>query len=317
MTTTPIRTADTSAETSWDVDVLDAKAREHLWMHFTRLSSYANAPVPTIVRGEGARIFDIHGKSYLDGLAGLFVVQAGHGRKELAEAAYKQAGELGFCGLYVDEAAGGSGLTRLDAAIVFEELAAVDPSTAAFISIHNMATWMLAAHAQPALREAWAAALAGGAKLASYCLTEPGAGSDAASLKTRAVRDGDHYLLDGSKAFISGAGETDMLVVMARTGGEGARGISAFAVPADTPGIAYGRKEEKLGWHSQPTRGIAFEGVADALRVPGSDIRLFGKPESFQRRRMGVAPATADDVDTARARALEAAGKVRPVSGKR
>ena len=197
--------------------------------------------------------------------------------------AIAKAGELGFCGLYVDEAAGGSGLTRLDAAIVFEELAAVDPSTAAFISIHNMATWMLAAHAQPALREAWAAALAGGAKLASYCLTEPGAGSDAASLKTRAVRDGDHYLLDGSKAFISGAGETDMLVVMARTGGEGARGISAFAVPADTPGIAYGRKEEKLGWHSQPTRGIAFEGV----RVPLAN-RLGHEGDGFKIAMKGL-----------------------------
>ncbi len=183
-------------------------------------------------------------------------------------AAIAKAGELGFCGLYVDEAAGGSGLTRLDAAIVFEELAAVDPSTAAFISIHNMATWMLTAHARLALREAWGAVLASGEKLASYCLTEPGAGSDAASLKTRAVRDGDDYVLTGSKAFISGAGATDMLVVMARTGGEGARGISAFAVPADTPDIAYGRKEEKLGWNSQPTRGIAFEDV----RVPAANL---------------------------------------------
>jgi len=182
--------------------------------------------------------------------------------------AIRKAGELGFCGLYVDEGAGGSGLTRLDAAIVFEELAAVDPSTAAFISIHNMATWMLTAHARPALREAWGSVLASGAKLASYCLTEPGAGSDAASLKTRAVRDGDSYVLGGSKAFISGAGATDMLVVMARTGGDGASGISAFAVPADTPGIAYGRKEEKLGWNSQPTRGVTFEDVL----VPASNL---------------------------------------------
>ncbi|MEH6417147.1 acyl-CoA dehydrogenase family protein [Pseudomonas sp. CGJS7] len=182
--------------------------------------------------------------------------------------AIAQAGELGFCGLYVDEAAGGSGLTRLDAAIVFEELAAVDPSTAAFISIHNMATWMLTAHANDAVRAEWGRELASGRRLASYCLTEPGAGSDAASLRTRAVRDGDHYVLNGAKAFISGAGSTDMLVVMARTGGDGARGISAFAVPADSAGIGYGRKEEKMGWNSQPTRGIAFEDV----RVPAQNL---------------------------------------------
>ncbi len=197
--------------------------------------------------------------------------------------AIAKAGELGFCGLYTDEAAGGSGLTRLDAAIVFEELATVDPSTAAYISIHNMATWMLTAHARPALRGIWGAALASGAKLASYCLTEPGAGSDAASLKTRAVRDGDDYVLDGSKAFISGAGATDMLVVMARTGGEGARGISAFAVPADSPGIAYGRKEEKLGWNSQPTRGITFENV----RVPAANL-LGEEGEGFRIAMKGL-----------------------------
>lgn len=187
---------------------------------------------------------------------------------EFPREAIARAGEIGFCGLYVDEAAGGSGLTRLDAVIVFEELAAVDPSTAAFISIHNMATWMLTSHARAVLREAWGPPLASGTKLASYCLTEPGAGSDAASLKTRAVRDGDSYVLDGSKAFISGAGATDMLVVMARTGGDGARGISAFAVPANMPGIGYGRKEDKLGWNSQPTRGITFEHV----RVPASNL---------------------------------------------
>lgn len=197
--------------------------------------------------------------------------------------AIRKAGELGFCGLYVDEGAGGSGLTRLDAAIVFEELAAVDPSTAAFISIHNMATWMLTSNACPALREAWGAPLASGAKLASYCLTEPGAGSDAASLKTRAVREGDGYVLNGSKAFISGAGATDVLVVMARTGGEGARGISAFAVPADTPGLTYGRKEEKLGWNSQPTRGITFEDV----RVPAAN-RLSNEGDGFRIAMKGL-----------------------------
>jgi alkylation response protein AidB-like acyl-CoA dehydrogenase len=202
---------------------------------------------------------------------------------EFPRAAIGKAGELGFCGLYVPEDAGGSGLTRLDAAIVFEELAAVDPSTAAFISIHNMATWMLAAHAGPALRDAWAPPLASGDRLASYCLTEPGAGSDAGSLRTRAVRDGDHYVLHGSKAFISGAGATDMLVVMARTGGEGPKGITAFAVPADSEGISYGRNEEKMGWHSQPTRGVTFDGV----RVP-ADHRLGGEGEGFRIAMKGL-----------------------------
>jgi enoyl-CoA hydratase/carnithine racemase len=151
-------------------------------------------------------------------------------------------------------------MRRLDAAVVFEELATVDPSTSAFISIHNMATWLIAAYAGEAVRAHWGPLLTSGEKLASYCLTEPGAGSDAGSLKTRAVREGDEYVLDGSKAFISGAGATDVLVVMARTGE--ARGISAFVVPADAPGISYGRKEEKMGWNSQPTRAVTFETCA-------------------------------------------------------
>ncbi|ANB17049.1 Acyl-CoA dehydrogenase [Dokdonella koreensis DS-123] len=198
-------------------------------------------------------------------------------------AAIARAGDLGFCGLYIAEAAGGAGLTRLDAAIVFEELAAIDPSTAAFISIHNMAAWMLVAHAGDAVRAAWGPALASGAKLASYCLTEPGAGSDAAALAMRAERVGNHYVLNGAKAFISGAGATDVLVVMARTGGPGARGISAFAVPADSDGIAYGRKEEKLGWNSQPTRGISFSDV----RVPAANL-LGGEGEGFKIAMKGL-----------------------------
>lgn len=175
-----------------------------------------------------------------------------------------KAGELGFCGLYAPESAGGLQLPRLDATLVFEELAAVDPSTTAFITIHNMATWMLGTWGTQALKDEWGQLLTSGSKLASYCLTEPGAGSDAASLKTRAVRDGDDYLISGSKAFISGGGSSDLLIVMARTGGDGPKGISAFAVPADAPGISYGRQEEKMGWHSQPTCGITF----DKVRVP-------------------------------------------------
>ncbi|WP_434026018.1 acyl-CoA dehydrogenase family protein [[Pseudomonas] boreopolis] len=187
---------------------------------------------------------------------------------EFPREALRKGAELGFCGLYTDEAYGGLGMKRLDAAIVFEEMAVVDPSTSAFFSIHNMATWLIASFAQDPVRQHWGPLLASGEKLASYCLTEPGAGSDAASLKTRAVRDGDEYVLDGSKAFISGAGATDVLVVMARTGEEGARGISAFVVPADAAGIAYARKEEKMGWNSQPTRGISFEGV----RIPAQNL---------------------------------------------
>ncbi|MBP3975592.1 acyl-CoA dehydrogenase family protein [Pseudoxanthomonas spadix] len=182
--------------------------------------------------------------------------------------AIAKAGELGFCGLYSPEEAGGLGLPRLDAAVVFEELASVDPSTTAFITIHNMATWLIASNGTAQVRQAWCGGLTSGQKLASYCLTEPGAGSDAASLKTRAVRDGGDYVIDGAKAFISGAGATDVLVVMARTGQAGARGISAFVVPADAKGITYGRKEEKMGWNSQPTRSITFDGV----RVPAANL---------------------------------------------
>jgi len=185
-------------------------------------------------------------------------------RAEFPRATLAHAGELGFCGLYASEAAGGLGLPRLDATVVLEELAAACPSTTAYLSIHNMATWMITAFARPEIVAAWGPDLTQGRKLASYCLTEPEAGSDAASLRTSARRDGDHYVVTGSKAFISGAGSTDALVVMARTGGDGAAGISALLVPADAPGVRYGRKEDKLGWNSQPTRAIAF----DDVRVP-------------------------------------------------
>ena len=199
--------------------------------------------------------------------------------------AIAKAGELGFCGLYAPENAGGLALPRLDATLVFEELAAVDPSTTAFITIHNMATWMLGTWATEAVRTTWGEALTSGQKLASYCLTEPGAGSDAASLKTRADRDGDHYVINGAKAFISGAGSTDVLVLMARTGApdSGAKGISAFAVPADAPGISYGKKEEKMGWNSQPTRVISFDNV----RIP-ADHLLGQEGEGFKIAMKGL-----------------------------
>ena len=176
----------------------------------------------------------------------------------------RRAGELGFCALYCDEDQGGMGLSRLDAALIFEQMAAGCTSTTAFITIHNMATWMLSRFGSEAVRQRWNGPLMSGEALASYCLTEPGAGSDAASLKTSAHRDGDHYVLNGAKAFISGAGDTDLLVLMARTGGPGAGGISCFAIPSDTPGVSYGRNEDKMGWKSQPTRAVILE---DA-RVP-------------------------------------------------
>lgn len=183
----------------------------------------------------------------------------------------RKAGELGFCSLYAPERVGGLGLSRLDASIIFEQLSMGCTSTTAYLTIHNMVTWMLADFGTPEAVEQWGERLATGELLGSYCLTEPNAGSDAASLKTTARRDGEHYVLNGSKMFISGAGSTDFLVVMARTGGEGASGVSAFAVDAQSDGISYGRKEDKMGWNSQPTRMITFEDV----RVPAS--HLLGK----------------------------------------
>ncbi|WP_252108592.1 MULTISPECIES: acyl-CoA dehydrogenase family protein [unclassified Halomonas] len=180
----------------------------------------------------------------------------------------KRAGELGFCSLYAPESVGGLALSRLDASIIFEQLSMGCTSTTAYLTIHNMVTWMLASFGQADVVEQWGPRLATGELLGSYCLTEPGAGSDAASLKTTAKRDGDDYVLSGSKMFISGAGSTDFLVVMARTGGEGAGGVSAFAVDAKTDGISYGRKEDKMGWNSQPTRMVSF----DDVRVPANHL---------------------------------------------
>jgi alkylation response protein AidB-like acyl-CoA dehydrogenase len=195
----------------------------------------------------------------------------------------RHAGELGLCAVYTPTALGGMGLSRLDASIMFEELARADPSTTAYITIHNMATWMVATWATPALAGEWVPRLASGEALASYCLTEPGAGSDAASLRTRAESKGDHYVLNGAKAFISGAGATDLLVVMARTGEDGAGGISAFAVPAKSTGIVYGKKEHKMGWNSQPTRMISFDNV----EVPVGN-RLGAEGEGFRIAMKGL-----------------------------
>ena len=178
--------------------------------------------------------------------------------------ALRQAGELGFMGMYTPEAAGGLGLGRLDASLIVEELSKGCTATAAFLTIHNMATSMVGKYCGEAVIEQWCPELVMGSTLASYCLTEPGAGSDAASLRTTAVRDGDDYIVNGSKVFISGAGETDVLVVMLRTGGAGPKGISALLIPADAEGVSYGKKEDKMGWNAQPTRMVTFDNV----RVP-------------------------------------------------
>jgi alkylation response protein AidB-like acyl-CoA dehydrogenase len=173
----------------------------------------------------------------------------------------RKAGELGFCSLYTPEEAGGLGLSRLDSSIIFEQLAMGCTTTTAMLTIHNMATWMVATWGTDAIRAQWMEQLVTGEAIASYCLTEPGAGSDAGSLRTSAQRDGDNYILNGSKVFISGAGATQVLVVMARTGDAGAGGVSAFVVPADSEGIIYGKAEEKMGWNAQPTRMVTFDNV--------------------------------------------------------
>jgi alkylation response protein AidB-like acyl-CoA dehydrogenase len=176
----------------------------------------------------------------------------------------RRAAELGFAGIYVGADMGGSALSRLDAALIFEELAKGCTSTAAYISIHNMVAWMIDAYGSTELRLRFLPDLCSMAKFGSYCLTEPDSGSDAASLKTRAIRQHDHYVLDGSKAFISGGGLSDIYLVMARTGEAGARGISCFLVENGTPGLSFGAQEKKLGWHSQPTAMV----MLDQCRIP-------------------------------------------------
>src|SRR3954454_3674315 len=190
----------------------------------------------------------------------------------------RQAAALGFGGIYVGADVGGSALSRLDAALIFEELAKGCTSTAAYISIHNMVAWMIDSFGSTELRLRCLPDLCSMAQLASYCLTEPDSGSDAASLKTRAIRQRDHYMLDGAKAFISGAGVSDIYVVMARTGESGPRGISCFLVENGTPGLSFGAPEKKLGWHSQPTAMVMFDQcripVANRLGVEGQGFKI-------------------------------------------
>ena len=203
--------------------------------------------------------------------------------KVFPEDALRQAAALGFAGIYVRDDVGGAGLSRLDAAIIFEELAAACPSTDAYISIHNMSSWMIDRFGSDAQRQAFLPKLTSMEHFASYCLTEPGAGSDAAGLKTKAVRDGDDYVLNGTKAFISGGGRSDIYVVMCRTGGEGPKGISTLVVPKDTPGLSFGKQEKKLGWNSQPTAMVIFENA----RVPAAN-RLGEEGDGFKIAMMGL-----------------------------
>ena len=178
------------------------------------------------------------------------------------------AGELGLGGIYAREESGGTGLERVDTVAIFEELAKGDPTIAAYISIHNMVVWMVDTYGTDAQLARWMPELTTMEGLGSYCLTEPGAGSDAAALATSATRDGDDYLLTGVKQFISGAGEAAVYIVMARTGAAGARGISAFLVPGDSAGLSFGAPEKKMGWHAQPTRQVILDGV----RVPATNM---------------------------------------------
>jgi alkylation response protein AidB-like acyl-CoA dehydrogenase len=203
--------------------------------------------------------------------------------KHFPVAEMRKAAALGMGGIYVRDDVGGSGLSRLAAALIFEALATGCPTVSAYMSIHNMAAWMIDAFGSDQQRRNWLPRLCTMELLASYCLTEPGAGSDAAALATRAVRDGDHYVLNGQKQFISGAGAGDIYVVMARTGGDGPSGISTLVVPGDTPGLSLGANERKMGWNAQPTRAVIFENV----RIPVVN-RLGQEGEGFKIAMAGL-----------------------------
>lgn len=190
----------------------------------------------------------------------------------------REAAALGFAGIYVSEDVGGSALTRTDAALIFEALAKGCTSTSAFMSIHNMSGWMIDRFGSEEQRQQWLPDLTSMAKIASYCLTEPGSGSDAAALSTKAVRDGEDYVLNGGKAFISGAGVSDVYVTMVRTGADGPKGVSCLIIPKDTPGLSFGKVERKMGWNSQPTAQVLFEGarvpVANRVGTEGEGFKI-------------------------------------------
>jgi alkylation response protein AidB-like acyl-CoA dehydrogenase len=201
----------------------------------------------------------------------------------LDKAVFAKFAELGFCGIYISEGDGGTGLSRLDSVLVFEQLSRGDVSHTAMLTIHNMASWMLARYGSEELKARYLPQLISGEKIASYCLTEPGSGSDAAGMVTKAVRDGDHYVLNGSKAFISGAGWSDVYVAMVRTSDDGARGVSCFLIEDGTPGLAFGAKERKMGWNAQPTAQVIFEDC----RVPVAN-RIGAEGDGFKYAMSGL-----------------------------
>ena len=190
---------------------------------------------------------------------------------------------LGFAGIYLQEEHGGSGLSRFEAALIFEALSGGCTSTAAFMTIHNMASWMIDSFGNDEQRAKYLPKLTSMEMIASYCLTEPGSGSDAGAMRSRAVRDGDHYVLNGCKAFISGAGTSDIYVAMVRTGDNGPKGVSCFIIEKDTPGLSFGANEKKMGWHSQPTAQVIFEDC----RVPVEN-RIGEEGEGFKFAMMGL-----------------------------
>ncbi|MGZ8286981.1 MAG: acyl-CoA dehydrogenase family protein [Allosphingosinicella sp.] len=195
----------------------------------------------------------------------------------------RQAAELGFGSIYVSEESGGIGLGRLEAALIMEAMAYGCPSTSAFISIHNMASWMIERFGSAAVKAKYLPSMIPMERMGSYCLTEPGSGSDAAALKTRAVKDGDHYVVSGSKAFISGAGENEVYVTMVRTGVDGPKGISCLVIEKDMPGVSFGAQERKVGWHPPPTAQVNF----DEVRVPAENL-VGGEGEGFRIAMMGL-----------------------------
>ena len=203
--------------------------------------------------------------------------------KFLDRAVFAKAAELGFMGMYSSEDHGGTGLSRLDSAIVFEQLAAGDVSHTAMMTIHNMATWMVDRYGETAVREKFVPRLTAGELIASYCLTEPGAGSDAASLSTKAIKDGDDYILNGTKTFISGAGWSDVYVTMARTSDDGAKGVSCFVIEKGTAGLSFGANEKKMGWNAQPTAQVIFEDC----RIPAEN-RVGAEGDGFKFAMSGL-----------------------------
>ncbi len=230
----------------------------------------------------------------------------------------REAAGLGIGGIYIREDVGGSAMTRFDAALIFEALATGCPAVSAFISIHNMAAWMIDSYGSEAQRQQWLSKLCSMELIASYCLTEPGSGSDAAALRTRAVRDGDHYVLNGQKQFISGAGANDLYVVMVRTGGDGPGGISTLVVDKDTPGLSFGANERKMGWNAQPTRAVIFENarvpVANRLGDEGIGFKI--AMSGLDGGRLNIAACSLGGAQAALDRALDYT-KERKAFGKR